>query len=62
LGSGGFRSALTPEATTPRPRPNAASNTTVPATSAAERTRLLRILDYVKGPEKDAALLQLLAP
>ncbi|MEN9661937.1 MAG: hypothetical protein RL324_886 [Verrucomicrobiota bacterium] len=33
-----------------------------PATSAAERTRLLRSLDYVKGPEKDAALLQLLAP
>ena len=33
-----------------------------PATTAAERTRLLRSLDFVKGPEKDAALLQLLAP
>jgi putative membrane-bound dehydrogenase-like protein len=33
-----------------------------PATSPAERTRLLRTLDFVKGPEKDAALLQLLTP
>jgi putative membrane-bound dehydrogenase-like protein len=31
-------------------------------TSATERTRLLRTLDFVKGPEKDAALLQLLTP
>lgn len=33
-----------------------------PGTTPAERTRLLRSLDFVKGPEKDAALLQLLAP
>ena len=29
---------------------------------AAERTRLVRALDYVTGPEKDAALLKLLTP
>jgi putative membrane-bound dehydrogenase-like protein len=32
-----------------------------PATNPAERTRLLRTLDFVKGPEKDAALLKLLS-
>lgn len=34
----------------------------LPATTAAERTRLVRALDYVTGPEKDAALLKLLTP
>ena len=33
-----------------------------PGTTPAERARLLRSLDYVKGPQKDAALLQLLTP
>jgi putative membrane-bound dehydrogenase-like protein len=33
-----------------------------PATGDAERARLLRALDFVKGPEKDAALVQLLTP
>jgi putative membrane-bound dehydrogenase-like protein len=33
-----------------------------PGTTAEQRTRLLRTLDYVTGPEKDAALLKLLTP
>ena len=32
-----------------------------PTTTAADKARYLRALDFIKGPEKDAALIELLA-